>query len=226
MTRLYDLELKHGLKSIVVAPATSQVSRGNDIGATAEDIVDTTERSPSVDWVEATLQALHCLRLRSSVEIADKDDDIVDVGIAGDELQQVKGRCLTAAHATGVHWQRAMVVEKEDDLARFVMLQAGPHPGPCSVPLIPTVLADILGGVSELLPSRLPVGHAHRMRPWHGLELAQESRVADHPVDVLALLEAHEIERLLSMCRCNQLASRAAVAIALAEEVPPEEVVG
>jgi len=129
MTRLYGLELKHGLKSIVVAAATSQVSRGNDIGATAEDIVDTTERSPSVDGVEATLQALHCQRLRSSVEIADKDDDIIGVGIAGDELQQVEGRGLTAAHATGVHWQRAMVVEKEDDLARFMMLQAGPHPG-------------------------------------------------------------------------------------------------
>mmetsp|Transcript_22602 Transcript_22602/g.73133 ORF Transcript_22602/g.73133 Transcript_22602/m.73133 type:complete len:278 (-) Transcript_22602:842-1675(-) len=167
----------------------------------AVDVINATHGRPGVHVIQSLVELLDPGRGALGVEVAHEDDAVALVGVLGDDPHDVMCRGGAGAAAVFAHGQGAVVVDEEHDLARLEVLQADPHCGPLAVPLVPAVLADILGVVGNLLPSGLPVGHAHGMRPGHSLKLAVQTRVAENPVDVLALLEAHEVERLPSMCR-------------------------
>mmetsp|Transcript_65923 Transcript_65923/g.137659 ORF Transcript_65923/g.137659 Transcript_65923/m.137659 type:complete len:209 (-) Transcript_65923:649-1275(-) len=147
--------------------------------------------------------------------------------MVGDYLEDVESGRLASTHASGPHGKRTVVVHEKDDLASLVVLHAGPHSTSGSVPLVPAIFADVLLAVFEHAPSGLPVGHAHRMRTRQCLEVVEQSGVADHPTDILTLLEAHEIEiSVLVVGPSNEVAGGTTIAAANSEQVPPEEVVG
>mmetsp|Transcript_22064 Transcript_22064/g.61054 ORF Transcript_22064/g.61054 Transcript_22064/m.61054 type:complete len:349 (-) Transcript_22064:195-1241(-) len=148
--------------------------------------------------------------------------------IRRDELQDVVRRGRTRAAAALADWQGSVVVEEENHLA-IPVAQADPLGGSLAVVLTAVVLTDVslaLGNPSE---PGLPPGDGEGPAAVDEAVVPGEAPVPRVPEDaarVVALLEAHQVVLLGAACLGDLPAGALAVAMPLAEQVPPEEVVG
>mmetsp|Transcript_67757 Transcript_67757/g.146107 ORF Transcript_67757/g.146107 Transcript_67757/m.146107 type:complete len:426 (+) Transcript_67757:587-1864(+) len=217
-----------GLDGVVVAAPLAQVPRADDgaAGGVAEDVVHAAEGGPAVDVHEARPEALDGEGGRVGVEVADQDDEVARLALGVHEVEEVVGRPLSAALAAGVHRERAVVVDEEEGLAGPLAFE--PHPLRAALPveLRAHVLRHVLQPVVEQLPVLLVVRHADRVLPPQRRVVFQEAHRLEHLLQVLALLEAHDVERDLVAGVPDEPPGAVAGAALLAEEVPPEEVVG
>mmetsp|Transcript_10553 Transcript_10553/g.28172 ORF Transcript_10553/g.28172 Transcript_10553/m.28172 type:complete len:461 (-) Transcript_10553:7-1389(-) len=220
-----DAELEQRVQRVVVAAPRSKIPRGDDIVAAAVDVIDSTERPPAVDLVQTVGQRVHHGRVETGVEIADNHDHVPRGGTRSNELHDVERGSLAAAQATGVHGQGAVVDHEEEVHARDAVAEANPHPRASAVPLVRTVFGDVLVVPADRVPRVPAVRDGHRMRAGHAHELVLKTAVAQHAIDVLALLEAHDVVRVALVPARDEPSGAAAGAAPAPEEVPPEEVV-
>eukprot|EP00418_Pyrodinium_bahamense_P064947 CAMPEP_0179086566 /NCGR_PEP_ID=MMETSP0796-20121207/39276_1 /TAXON_ID=73915 /ORGANISM="Pyrodinium bahamense, Strain pbaha01" /LENGTH=204 /DNA_ID=CAMNT_0020784041 /DNA_START=593 /DNA_END=1208 /DNA_ORIENTATION=+ len=165
------------------------------------------------------------------IKITDQDDAISGLRMLGNHPHDVVGCGRPCTPTALAHRERAVVVHEEEG-GSVSALEARPMHSTPAIELLGRVDSHMRGAVGDQGPARFVVDHAQRNVSIHVAERhilvwqAVRHCVAQHALDILALLEAHEIIPLWRAGRCNQSASSAALAAPSVEQVPPEEVVG
>mmetsp|Transcript_14346 Transcript_14346/g.32628 ORF Transcript_14346/g.32628 Transcript_14346/m.32628 type:complete len:309 (+) Transcript_14346:274-1200(+) len=231
-------EMQENAECIVVAASTAEVGRAPDRcgGEIGEDVIDSTIRSPMVGIVEVRRQLLDRPRALAGIKVAEQDNCVARLGLRSDDLEQGQCSGIWPTPSAGADCQWPMKVHEEDSPAT-TMLHPHPLRSALAIVLDHLVLGHPALAFSEKRPDALPVGHAERCGVEHGSELndlvrATDARIVQHPMPILALLEAHEVIRPPRSCARYELSGGIALRplvplhrLPLVEIPPPLEIV-
>merc|ERR1712079_711513 len=137
----------------------------------------------------------------------------------GDHFEQIVSCGHTSAFATCVDLKRPMVVHEENGVASSQMAEPDPPHASITIILPSIVFCHGLFAAFDHLPSTPPISNSRRVIGLDRDVSVRQFCKTKHPVDIIALLEAHDVIR---PCLLDDLTNF--VPVSVSKDVPPFQV--